>query len=73
MPSNRTQRRKKVKLLKKQLKSKMSHISEMLSKLPETCHKCENKFSKEDKGCLEWKVKVSNKDGIIVTCPDCLL
>jgi len=72
VPDNRQQRRKKLKILKKQLKSRMDKVREVMSQLPETCIRCDETFTKEGKKCLDWKINVSPSKGIFVTCPDCL-
>ena len=72
MSESRRIRRKKVKLLKKKLQERLSSVQESLSRIPETCNKCDEKFIKEGKECLNWKINVSSSAGITVTCPECV-
>ena len=71
MPDNREQRRKKLKILKKQLKSRMDDVREIMTQLPETCNSCDEMFIKDGKKCLDWKINVSPAKDISVTCPSC--
>ena len=72
MTKSRAEHRKRIKALRKELKKRMTKVKESLGNIPKTCKTCDEKFVKDRKRCLDWKISVSATSGITVTCPSCV-